>query len=149
MALSLLQPIAVLLPLSIRRCACRRCALACIGANVTNHDAMMREGVVPVLVSLSTHEDEAVRQYSAYALVRLGHNGEVRETITAEGGLEVRARNAFPPRNMFTCVVARRLSSTWRGRSFRVEMTQTKRIWQARGARLAMRCCGRRHRGGR
>lgn len=41
-----------------------------------------------LLISLSTANDAEVRQYSAYAMVKLAQNADVRKIVTEEGGLE-------------------------------------------------------------
>ena len=66
-------------------------ALANIGSTVANHAAMVEEGTLPLLISLSNHVDEEIRQYAAYALVKIGHNSEVR----AERALPLAFTNAY------------------------------------------------------
>ncbi len=52
-------------------------ALANLGTTVANHHAMMEEGTLPLLISLANNDDEEIRQYAAFALVKIGHNAEV------------------------------------------------------------------------
>jgi hypothetical protein len=40
--------------------------------------------MLPLLISLSTANDAEVRQYSAYALVKIAQNAEVRKVVTEE-----------------------------------------------------------------
>ena len=42
------------------------------------------KGMLPLLISLSTANDAEVRQYSAYALVKIAQNAEVRKVVTEE-----------------------------------------------------------------
>jgi Armadillo/beta-catenin-like repeat len=44
--------------------------------------------MLTLLISLSNAPDPEVRQYAAYALVKVGQNSDVRKQVTDEGGLE-------------------------------------------------------------
>jgi Armadillo/beta-catenin-like repeat len=46
------------------------------------------QGMLTLLISLSNAPDPEVRQYAAYALVKVGQNSDVRKQVTDEGGLE-------------------------------------------------------------
>ena len=53
-----------------------------------NHAAFIEEGILGLLISLATANDAEVRQYAAYATVKIAQNAEVRKVVTEEGGLE-------------------------------------------------------------
>jgi len=44
--------------------------------------------MLPKLVSLANSPSDEIRQYSAFALVKMSQNSNVRSTIVANGGLE-------------------------------------------------------------
>eukprot|EP00957_Ditylum_brightwellii_P168494 12825766-Ditylum_brightwellii.AAC.1 len=44
--------------------------------------------MLPLLISLSNSQDAEVRQYSAYAMVKIAQNSSLRHIVTEEGGLE-------------------------------------------------------------
>jgi hypothetical protein len=50
-----------------------------------NHHLFVEEGMLGLLISLSTTNDPEVRQYAAYAMVKLAQNSEIRKTVTEEG----------------------------------------------------------------
>lgn len=51
-----------------------------------NHSLFVEEGMLGLLISLSTANDAEARQYAAYAMVKLSQNGDVRKMVTEEGG---------------------------------------------------------------
>lgn len=51
-------------------------------------DRQSSVGMLGMLISLSTANDAEVRQFAAYAVVRVAQNAEVRKTVTEDGGLE-------------------------------------------------------------
>ena len=53
-----------------------------------NHQAFVEEGMLSLLISLSTVNDAEVRQYAAYACVKIAQNSDLRKIVTEEGGLE-------------------------------------------------------------
>lgn len=53
-----------------------------------NHEAFVEEGMLSLLISLSTVNDAEVRQYAAYAIVKIAQNSDLRKIVTEEGGLE-------------------------------------------------------------
>jgi hypothetical protein len=59
-----------------------------LASAVENHDAFVEEGMLSLLISLSTVNDAEVRQYAAYAVVKIAQNSDLRKIITEEGGLE-------------------------------------------------------------
>lgn len=59
-------------------------AIANIASSVENHKDIVDEGALPLLISLSNAPDEEIRQYAAFALVKVAHNGEIRKKITEE-----------------------------------------------------------------
>jgi uncharacterized protein YejL (UPF0352 family) len=59
-----------------------------ISLQIENHKALVEEGALPLLISLSSCPDEEIRQFAAFALVKVGQNAEIRRRITEEGGLE-------------------------------------------------------------
>ena len=63
-------------------------AIANLASAVENHHAFVEEGMLSLLISLSTVNDSEVRQYAAYAVVKIAQNSEMRKVITEEGGLE-------------------------------------------------------------
>lgn len=44
--------------------------------------------MLSLLISLSTVNDPEVRQYAAYAVVKIAQNSDLRKIVTEEGGLE-------------------------------------------------------------
>ena len=63
-------------------------AIANLASAVENHQTFIEEGMMALLISLSTVNDSEVRQYAAFALVKISQNADVRKTVTEEGGLE-------------------------------------------------------------
>ena len=62
--------------------------MANLAAAFESHKRMLDDGVLSLLISLSNNVDEQVRQYAAFALVKISHNGENMHKVTEEGGLE-------------------------------------------------------------
>jgi hypothetical protein len=63
-------------------------AIANLASAVENHRMFVEEGMLALLISLSTVKDAEVRQYAAYAVTKIAQNSEVRKVVTEEGGLE-------------------------------------------------------------
>lgn len=63
-------------------------AVANLASAPENHHTFIQDGILSLLVSLSTTEDPEVRQFAAYAVVKIARNAAVRDVVTEEGGLE-------------------------------------------------------------
>ena len=62
--------------------------MANLAGSFESHEAMIKDGVLSLLIALSNNNDELVRQYAAFALVKISHNGENMKKVTEQGGLE-------------------------------------------------------------
>ena len=63
-------------------------AIANLAATTDNHTALIADGILPMLVSLSTSLDTDVRNFAAFATSRIAVNPDWRQTVVNEGGLE-------------------------------------------------------------
>ena len=63
-------------------------AIANLAATTDNHAALIADGMLPMLVSLSTSSDADVRNFAAFATSRIAVNPDLRQIVANGGGLE-------------------------------------------------------------
>jgi hypothetical protein len=63
-------------------------AIANLASTTDVHHLFIAEGMLSLLIALSTANDAEVRQYAAYAVTKIAQNADVRKAVTEEGGLE-------------------------------------------------------------
>lgn len=63
-------------------------AIANLASTVDNHADLIADGILPMLVSLSTSSDADVRNFAAFAVSKIAVNPDMRQAVTNEGGLE-------------------------------------------------------------
>ncbi len=61
--------------------------IASLASCFENHDDIILQNSIPMLVSFSVSADAELRNYAAHALVEISRNSDMAEIITSEGGL--------------------------------------------------------------